>query len=53
MDGGTNGQGAGVVELPTCGPDWTRELEQWLATIRLDGLQLSTKSGIYLYTIDQ
>ena len=49
MDGGTKGQGAGVVKLPTCGPDWTHDLEQWLATIRLDGMQLSTKSGIYIH----
>ena len=35
----------GEEDLPKRGPDWTREMEQWLATVRLDGLQLSAKSG--------
>ena len=49
-EGAKEGQGAAVMELPRCGPGWTHELEQWLTTVRLDGLQLSTKSGIIIYT---
>ena len=44
LEGGEGGGGRGGV--PKCGPDWSLEMGQWLASIRLDGLQLSPASGL-------
>ena len=38
--------GEGRGDVPECGPDWSREMGHWLMNIRLDGLQLSTTSGM-------
>ena len=34
-----------VDDLPNHGPEWTDKMEHWLASVRLDGLQLSSKPG--------